>query len=92
MIGGDNIFNLIFKLTNEQYDYNSRINIQMPYSIGQILGYELNNLTDDSIYVSDNVGLYQTEDVIYLNRYDNSKRKFIDKIPEKWSELSVEQV
>jgi hypothetical protein len=26
-------------------------------------------------------------DVIYLNRYDTSKRKFIDKIPEKWTDL-----
>jgi len=67
MIGGDNIFNLIFKLNSAQYDYNSQINIQMPYSIGKILGYESNNLTGDSIYISDNVALYQTEDVIYLN-------------------------
>jgi len=27
---------------------------------------------------------YIGKDVIYLNRYDSSKRKFIDKIPEKW--------
>ena len=27
---------------------------------------------------------YVGKDVIYLNRYDDSKRKFIDKIPEKW--------
>ena len=30
---------------------------------------------------------YVGRDVIYLNRYDASKRKFIDKIPEHWSEL-----
>ena len=30
---------------------------------------------------------YVGKDVIYLNRYDNSKRKFIDKIPGHWSEL-----
>ena len=28
-------------------------------------------------------------DVIYLNRYDNSKRKFIDKIPENWRDLTA---
>ena len=32
---------------------------------------------------------YVGKDVIYLNRYDNSKRKFIDKIPEKWVDFST---
>ena len=31
---------------------------------------------------------YISRDIIYLNRYDKSKRKFIDKIPEKWTDLS----
>ena len=31
---------------------------------------------------------YVGRDIIYLNRYDNSKRKFIDKVPEKWRDLS----
>jgi len=30
---------------------------------------------------------YVGKDVIYLNRYDKSKRKFIDKSPEKWGDL-----
>ena len=30
---------------------------------------------------------YIGKDIIYLNRYDNSKRKFLDKIPEKWGDL-----
>lgn len=32
---------------------------------------------------------YIGKDIIYLNRYDNSKRKFIDKIPEKWRDLEA---
>ena len=32
---------------------------------------------------------YVGKDIIYLNRYDNSKRKFIDKIPEKWVDLAI---
>ena len=32
---------------------------------------------------------YIGRDVIYLNRYDNSKRKFIDKIPENWRDLTA---
>ena len=35
---------------------------------------------------------YVGKDVIYLNRYDNSKRKFLDKIPEKWMDLSSSSV
>ena len=31
---------------------------------------------------------YVGKDVIYLNRFDNSKRKFVDKIPEKWTDLT----
>tara|TARA_R100000781_G_scaffold42140_1_gene29034 strand:- start:331 stop:1650 length:1320 start_codon:yes stop_codon:yes gene_type:complete len=32
---------------------------------------------------------YIGRDIIYLNRYDNSKRKFFDKVPEKWGDLSI---
>jgi len=35
---------------------------------------------------------YIGKDVIYLNRYDTSKRKFLDKIPEKWMDLSSSSV
>jgi hypothetical protein len=35
---------------------------------------------------------YVGRDVIYLNRYDTSKRKFIDKIPEKWTDLEQTSV
>ena len=32
---------------------------------------------------------YIGKDIIYLNRYDSSKRKFIDKIPDTWRDLSA---
>ena len=35
---------------------------------------------------------YVGRDVIYLNRYDTSKRTFIDKIPEKWTDLEGSSV
>jgi hypothetical protein len=35
---------------------------------------------------------YVGKDIIYLNKYDQSKRKFIDKIPEKWTDLEHTKV
>jgi len=35
---------------------------------------------------------YKSREIISLNKYDTSKRKFIDKIPEKWMDLEQTSV
>lgn len=85
LTGGDNIFNLIFDGGLKKYGINDSIHVFKNNSIGEILGFKYNNLTNSSSYTSQNIIKLYDEKYIYLyindlnnidtinGNYDNDK-------------------
>ena len=66
LTGGDNIFNLIFDGGIKKYGINDYRTVLKNNSIGQILGFNYNNLINSSSYTSQNTNKLHDEKYIYL--------------------------